>query len=90
MILLAETAGVPFRFEATGIETTDEKIPPMYKTDSYSKTERKKALADEDYANNNREAMLKARFGNSVKMMNPGNSAGPKFEKEKHSIETDY
>lgn len=90
LILLAETTGVPFRFEATGIETTDEKIPPMYKTDSYSKTERKKALADEDYANNNREAMLKARFGNSVKMMNPGNSAGPKFEKEKHSIETDY
>lgn len=91
LILLAETDGAPFRFEAIGIETTDEKIPPMYQTGSYSKIERKKALADEDYANNNREAMLSARYGTTVKVQNSGgNRKEPKFEKEKHSIETDY
>lgn len=91
LILLVETDGAPFRFEATGIEATDEKIPPMYKTDTYTKTERKKALADEDYGNNNREALLTARFGTTVTVKNTGEKrVAPKFEKDKHAIETDY
>lgn len=90
LILLAETEGAPFRFEATGIEATQEAIPPMYKTDSYSKIDRKKALSNEDYGNNHREAMIKARFGGNVTIKNTSKSSIPKFEKEKHSIETDY
>lgn len=91
LILLAETDGAPFRFEATGIEATDQKIPPMYKTDTYTKTERKKALAEKDYGNNNREALLTARFGITAIVKNTGEKrAAPKFEKDKHSIETDY
>ncbi len=97
LILLVETPEALFRFEAVGLETTDEQIPPMYQTESYSKTERKKALEQEEWGNNNQGAMLKAKYGTSVNVRTIKNSgannekeAPVKFVKEKHAIETDY
>lgn len=96
LILLVETPDVPFRFEATGIETTDEPIPPMYKTADYGKVDRRKALEQEEWGTNNREAMLNAKYGGGIRVRTEGGNGKAKkgnpmkFVKERHAIETDY
>ncbi len=97
LILLAETPGTPFKFEATGIEATDEPIPPMYKTAEYGKVERKKALEQEEWGINNRSALLNAKYGGGVKVRTEAvgvpkkkSSTPIKFVKESHAIESDY
>ena len=60
LILKADADG-GFSFMATGLQTTDRLITPMYSASDYSKTERKKAQAQYEYYINNMEAMLKAQ-----------------------------
>lgn len=74
---------------ATGIEAADIAIQPVYSAESYSKIDRKKALKDEDYYVNNREAIIKARFGSSVKFENKDDEKKP-WQRERYFYETDY
>ncbi len=87
LILKAEADG-GFAFTATGIEKTDRVISPIYSPDKYSRVDRLKALADEEYAKNNAQAILKARYGESVKFSN--NHDEPAYDGLKHCLEPDY
>lgn len=93
LIMKAEADG-GFAFIATGVQTTDRIISPMYSSNDYKKTERKKAQADHEYFENNHEAILKAQNGGLVKITysdNAGNEiAPPVYEARKHSLEPDY
>lgn len=88
LILKAEADG-GFAFTATGIEKTDRVISPIYSPDKYSRVDRLKALADEEYAKNNAEAILKARYGDSVKLTYDSDEE-PVYDGFKHCIESDY
>lgn len=89
LILLAESDN-DIRLEATGIETVDEAIPPMYSVDSYGTVDRKKALADHEYFMNNRLTILKARFGSSVRVESRGGSSEePPYTLSRYSFETE-
>ena len=77
-----------FLFKATEVNSTDSEVPTIYSTDSYAKIDRKKAFANQEHYNNNREAYLKAQYGD-VKIISQGKKEH-KFEKLKHAIETDY
>lgn len=88
LILKAETDhGISFI--ATGIEMTDEAVPVVYQTDSYSKVDRKKALADEEHFRNNYASSLSAQ---GIKVSNADGTAycAPQFIRDRHSLETDY
>lgn len=87
LVLRAES-GDCFLFEAKSIEECGKAIPPVYSPDNYSKIDRRKALADEDYYRNNFEAVLKARFGSSVQV--PSELAEKKFVAARDALETDY
>lgn len=56
---------------------------------SPEKVDRLQALADEDYAKNNAEAILKARYGESVKLTYESGEE-PVYYGFKHCIEPDY
>lgn len=80
-----------FLFRATEVNSTESDVPAVYSTDSYSKVDRKKVFADEEHYNNNREAYLKAKYGDVTVVNTDGKKKEkPKFEKLKHAIETDY
>ena len=61
----------------------------MYSADDYQKTDRKKALAEEEYYCNNRESIIKAKFGGDVKF-NYNTTDRPKYDAEKYAAEPDY
>lgn len=88
LVLKAE-ADPGFEFEATGIERSDRQITPMYSPEKYQKMQRKKALADEEYYINNREAIIQAKFGSSVQF-NYNTADRPKFDASRYAIEPDY
>ena len=92
LILKAEADG-GFTFTATGLQKTDRLITPMYSAGDYIKTERKKALADNEYFINNMEAILKAKFSNLGSVTyhdDEGNTVSPVFDGWKDSLEPDY
>lgn len=74
---------------ATGIQATGEAVPPMYQTDTYARMERQKALGDEEHFRNNFQSTLAAQ---GVRISNKDGSpyTAPKFERERHALETDY
>lgn len=88
LILKAE-ADPAFVFEATGIERSDRLMTPIYSPENYQRTNRKKALADDEYYLNNLEAILQAKFGGKVEL-NPGSADRPKYNAAKYSLEPDY
>lgn len=88
-LILAAESDSDMTMTATGIETSDTAIQPIYSSESYADVERKKALKDQEYYANNREAIIKARFGNSVRFENEGKEKKP-YSRERHSLETDY
>lgn len=93
LILKAEADG-GFSFTATGLQKTDRLITPMYSAGDYTKTERKKALADNEYFLNNMEAILKAQDPNLRSIVyrdDDGNEiSAPVFDGRKDSLEPDY
>ena len=89
LILLAES-DPHFRFEATGIESADRTIPPMYSPDNYSRIDRKKGLADDEYFIRNRDAIIQAKFGSTVIDKDPNKEQKIPFDKQLHALETDY
>jgi len=88
LILLAES-DPHFRFEATGIERSNQTIPAIYGQDNYSRIERKKGLADDEYLIRNRDAVLQAKFGTVITNKTNKEDKIP-FDKQLHSLETDY
>ncbi len=91
LVLLAEAEGAPFRFEATGLESVKEELPPMYKEGDYSGVERKKALKDEEYNITHMRSRLAAQRIKIATVMKDGTPMKETpYEKEKHAIETDY
>lgn len=88
-LILAAESDNDMTMTATGIETSDTAIQPIYSSESYAGVERKKALKDQEYYANNREAITKARFGNSVRFENEGKEKNP-YSRERYSLETDY
>lgn len=92
LILKAEADG-GFSYLATGIEKTDRPIMPMYMAGDYSKVDRRKALANAEYYNNNQESIMNAQ-GQKVTIYsvdeNGNKVAPPKFDGLRHSLEPDY
>ena len=88
LILSADT-GDGFDFIATGIQTSDRVITPVYGSENYSKADRKKSLADEEYYQNNKRSIISAQFGGNVKFTT-GFDEGRKYDGKKYSIEPDY
>ncbi len=76
-------------FTADGIQQTDRIISPIYSPENYTKKDRKKALADQKYFLENREAIIKAKFGSSVRFDNNGKEQ-PKYNTRKYSLEPDF
>ncbi len=74
---------------ATGLEAVDTAIRPVYSPESYSKIDRKKALKDEEHYATNREAMISARFGSSVRFENNDKEKKP-WLRDRYALETDY
>lgn len=93
LILKADANG-GFSFTATGLNKSDRVITPMYSPDKYRKTDRRKALAEHEYFQNNQEAIFKAQNGGSGKIIfkddNDNEIEQPVFEAQKHAIEPDY
>lgn len=87
LVLRAES-GDDFLFEAKSIEKSDNVIPPVYSPDNYSKIDRRRALADEDYYRNNFAAMVKAKFGPSVQVS--AELGEKKFDAAREALELDY
>lgn len=88
LILMAESSPA-FRFEATGIEHTDKTINPVYNQDTYSRVNRKKALADAEYFDTNRESIIRAKYGATF-IKNSDNHNEIIFDPTRHAFETDY
>lgn len=93
LILSAESNG-DFRFEATGIESSGKNIPTVYKQDNYSTVDRRKALANEEYSIQNREAMLNAKYGVKLTISNIDSNGNPTkkkdYDRQQFCIETDF
>ena len=88
-LILNANAGKGFEFTATGIQSSDRILTPIFNPENYNKTDRKKALADEEYYQNNRQAIISAQFGGNVQFSS-GFSDGPKYDGKKYSLEPDY
>ncbi|MDE6380293.1 MAG: GLPGLI family protein [Muribaculaceae bacterium] len=88
LILMAE-ADNGNSFVATGIEKTDRIISPMYSADEYDRKDRRKALAETEYFLNNRESIMIAKHGGSVKFAyDPAER--PKYDAVRYANEPDY
>lgn len=85
LILKAEADG-GFKFVANGIEKTDQIMHPIYKRDEYDRTDRKKALADDEYYENHKREILSAK---NIKFKHAGNSTEQKYT-SRFAIECDY
>lgn len=88
LILMAE-ADNGNSFVATGIEKTDRIITPMYSADQYDRKDRRKALAENEYFLNNREAILIAKHGADVKIAYDPEDR-PKYDAARFANEPDY
>lgn len=92
LILKAEANG-GFSFNATGLESTDRIMSPMYMQADYSKVDRKEALKNAEYFVNNQESILNAQ-GQNVKIYSTDDEGNrietPKYDGLKHNIEPDY
>ena len=88
-LILSASTGEGFEFSATGIQYTDRMITPVFQTDKYSKTDRKRALSDEEYYQNNKQAIISAKYGGNVKFT-PGFQEDRKYDGKKYSLEPDY
>lgn len=76
-------------FVATGIEKTDRIISDMYLANDYDRKDRKKALKETEYFLNNRESIIKAKFGGDVKFgYDPAER--PKYDASRYANEPDY
>lgn len=92
LVLKAEADG-GFSFAATGLESTDRIITPMYMKSDYSKVDRLKALEDAEYFANNEESIMNAQgMKMAIYMLDDdGNRIQvPEYDGLKHSIEPDY
>ncbi len=91
LILLAES-GDSFRFEAKGIEQTEGTVPEVWSKEKYSKVDRLKALADDDYFKSNRYSIMKAQYGVTYKAFDKdGNPIGDEpYDAAVYAIEPDY
>ncbi|MDE7093065.1 MAG: hypothetical protein K2O43_06560 [Muribaculaceae bacterium] len=92
LILKAEANG-NFSFLATGLETSERIMTPMYMQGEYSKVNRKDALKNAEYFINNQEGVLRAQGQNvSIKYIDDdGNEIeAPKYDGLIHNIEPDY
>ncbi len=88
LILMAE-ADNRISFVATGIEHTDRIITPMYSPDAYDKKDRKNALADHEHFLNNRESILKAKYGVDIKFAYDPTKRR-KYDAARYAREPDY
>ena len=92
LILKAE-ADSGFSFMATGIESADCDIQPMYFVNDYVAVNRKKALANSEYYENHRESIMNAQ-GIRVKMYMVDDDGKqveiPKYDGLIHDLEPDY
>ncbi len=92
LILKADADG-GFSFIATGLESTDRLITPMYLKEDYTQVDRLKALDNAEYYANNTESIMNAQ-GQKVKIYmldDDGNKIEvPKYDGLKHSLEPDY
>lgn len=88
-LVLSAHAGKGFEFIANGIQSSDRLITPIFNPEKYSKTDRKKALSDEEYYQNNKQAIISAKYDGNVQF-SAGFSEGPKYDGKKHSLEPDY
>lgn len=77
------------KLKASGLQTSDKDIIPIYSPENYIKVNRKKALSDDEYYHNNTESIIKAQYGGEV-YFGSDFTKRPKFEKEKHTWESDY
>lgn len=92
IILKAEANG-RFSFTATNVGHTNSTIQPMYSQQDYAKMDRKKALANAEYFENNIESIKNAqgiRMTISTTDENGNEIETPKFDGLKHSLEPDY
>ena len=87
-LILEAVADNGISYQATGIEPTERTITPMYSSDSYQRVDRKRALADEEHYRNNMEAMVRARYGATVKFENI--TERPKYDAQRYAAEPDY
>ena len=92
LILKAEANG-GFSFVATGLESIDRIISPMYMQGDYSKVDRKEALKNAEYFINNAESIMNAQ-GQNVKIYSTDDEGNKiettKYDGLKHNIEPDY
>lgn len=88
-LILSANAGKGFEFIANGIQSSDRIIIPIFNPEKYSKTDRKKALSDEEYYQNNKQAIISAKYGGNVQF-SAGFGEGPKYDGKKYSLEPDY
>lgn len=88
-LILKADAGRGFEFIASGIQSSDRIITPIFDPENYSKSDRKKALSDEEYYQNNKQAIISAQHGGNVQF-SPGFGESPKYDGRKHSLEPDY
>lgn len=86
LILKAEANG-GFKFEATGIEKTEMIMHPIYKQYEYDRTDRKKALSDDEYYENHKREILSAKM--NVKIISADNTPEQKYT-SRFAIECDY
>lgn len=86
LILKAEADG-GFSFIATGLEKTDRRISSMYSADSYDRKDRKKALADEEYYQDNKEAIIRSKY-KGVEFVNKNEDS--KYDATRYALEPDY
>lgn len=88
-LILEATADNGNSFVATGIEKTDRIISPMYSANEYDRKDRNKALAEVEYFYNNRESIIKAKYGGDVKFgYDPAER--PKYDASRYANEPDY
>lgn len=88
LILRAEATG-GFSFEATGLEKSDKIMKPIYNQSNYDSTSRLKALAEDEYYENNKMQMLQAKYGNTIQIGNLQHPESPKYT-SRWAIECDY
>ncbi len=87
-LILKADADNGIGFSATGIEKSDRHITPMYSPQDYSKTSRKKALADDEYYRNNRESIIRTKHGDVQFNYNPADR--PLYDAARYAPEPDY
>lgn len=88
-LILKAVADNGASFAAAGIEATSRPVPSVYQSRNYSGIDRKKALAEEEHFRNNYVSSLSAR---GIKITNQDGTIyeAPKFDRQRHALETDY